>query len=103
MSDVVIYEQASVKLRDVLLQLSAFSELKQILESRDLVLSDYPKIFSIKHLPFFTEGEFRSFLLFDQNRYWKEQACIGRVIFALSSFSQSLLKLSSFNSLDISI
>jgi hypothetical protein len=52
MSDVVIYEQALAKLRDVLPQLSASSELKQILESRDLVLSDYQKIFSIEHLPF---------------------------------------------------
>jgi len=44
--------------------------LKEIIQSRDEVLSRFQPIFAPEHLPELTADEFRSFLLFKNNHHW---------------------------------
>lgn len=44
--------------------------LKEIVGSRDEVLSRFQPVFSGEHIPDLTEDEFRSFLLFSNNHHW---------------------------------
>lgn len=43
---------------------------KQIVEPRDQVLARFQPIFSADHLPALSADEFKSFLLFENNRHW---------------------------------
>lgn len=45
-------------------------EFRAIVEPRDEVLARFQPIFSPEHVPTITEEEFRSFLLFANNRHW---------------------------------
>ena len=47
------------------------TELTNVAEARDEVLARYQPIFSPDHIPSLTEDEFKSFLLFKNNRHWK--------------------------------
>ncbi len=45
-------------------------ELQEILDAREEVLARYGQVFSSDHVPGIGEDEFRSFLLFENNKHW---------------------------------
>lgn len=58
------------KLREGLVAFQKDPEAKDMLGSRDEVLARFQPTFDKSHLPGLTEDEFRSFLLFENNRHW---------------------------------
>jgi hypothetical protein len=60
--------EALVRLRQVLQ--SDAQDLRTIIAPRDEVLARFQPIFSPEHAPAITEDEFRSFLMFANNRHW---------------------------------
>lgn len=71
MSETLIPEQALSALRQALKRDDAW--FKEIVESRDAVLSRFQPIFAPEHLPQLTAEEFRSFLPFSNNHHWPLQ------------------------------
>ena len=70
MNDSLTYEPALSRLKEATTQLGSLEDLKKIVQSRDEVLGRYRPIFTREHIPELTEQEFRSFLLFENNRHW---------------------------------
>ena len=62
-----------VQLRSILDRISAGedNELAEIIQARDEVIGRYQPVFSDEHLPSLTREEFRSFLLYENNRHWR--------------------------------
>lgn len=46
------------------------NEIKPLVVAKDEVLMQFQPLFAVKHLPHLTEEEFRSFLLFRNNKHW---------------------------------
>jgi len=68
-------EEAVIVLRDQLTRLDGGSETydhigRQIRDAKAEVLEKFRPIFAPEHVPILTQDEFRSFLLFKNNRHW---------------------------------
>jgi len=61
---------AITKLRGVLAAASKNKQIKAVIDAKDEVLAQYQPVFALEHIPALTEDEFRSFLLFKNNRHW---------------------------------
>ena len=64
------YDYALEKLRNVLAQVNSSIDIREVVESRDIVLSRYSSIFNLKNVNTVSEEDFRSFLYFENNRHW---------------------------------
>lgn len=64
------YDRALDKFRAVLANAESNQEIREIIESRNLVLARYQNVFSLENLPKINEETFRSFLYFENNRHW---------------------------------
>lgn len=58
------------KLRETIARLKGSRIYKDSVVPRDSVLARFQPIFSPEHVPVITAGEFRSFLLLENNRHW---------------------------------
>jgi hypothetical protein len=58
------------KLREAAVSIVKTAIYNEVVEPRDAVLARFQPIFSPEHLSAITEEEFRSFLLFENNRHW---------------------------------
>ncbi len=63
-------DEAITQLKQINASRDQNPELKAIAEARDGVLARYQPIFSAEKLPELTEADFKSFLLFKNNRHW---------------------------------
>lgn len=68
-----MYQKAINQLKKVLesLQSGQEEEIAEITEAKDEVLERYQPIFSLDHIPNLTAEEFKSFLLYRNNKHWK--------------------------------
>lgn len=51
-----------------------------IQQAKDDVLAQYQPIFSLEHIPELTEEEYRSFLMFRNNKHWRSLQRMGLLI-----------------------
>lgn len=58
------------KLRETLARFKNTDTYKEIVEPKDIVLARFQTVFTPEHVTITTEEEFRSFLLFENNRHW---------------------------------
>lgn len=64
------YDHALNEFRNVLNRSSSITDVKEIIEDRDVVLTRYGQIFSLENVSILKEDDFRSFLYFENNRHW---------------------------------
>jgi len=64
-----LYDNAIARLEAAKVYLNN-QEIKPLVASKDEVLMQFQPLFAIDHLPQLTEAEFRSFLLFRNNKHW---------------------------------
>ena|SRR5690625_4066609 len=65
-----MYQKAIAQLERVLESLHSGKE-GEITDAKDEVLERYQPIFSLDHIPNLTAEEFKSFLLYQNNKHWK--------------------------------
>lgn len=64
------YDLALEKFRKILMNPEMKQGMRNVIESRDIVLARYQPVFSLELIPVLSEDEFRSFLYFENNRHW---------------------------------
>jgi hypothetical protein len=64
------YDQALEKFRKILSSPETSQQVRDIIQSRDVVFARYQPIFKLENISKLSEDEFRSFLYFENNRHW---------------------------------
>jgi len=64
------YRMALDRLRAILALLGKDANLSEIVQGRDVVLARYQPIFSAAEIKRLTQDQFKSFLIFENNRHW---------------------------------
>ena len=79
-----VIKRAAIELHPILNRMRSGddSELSMIYRARDEVIDQFRPIFSPEHIPQITVDEFRSFLIFKNNRHWKALQRFGGLITA---------------------